>query len=114
MKPLLSLDQGEARHRVLSLYKAWYRQIPFMLRHYDLPVSQATAYKTLRAKFDQHRGVKDIRVIDMLVIKGQQDLKEVGIHRRRLDTLVSPPLKSSPKVLALKFKLESGMERCIL
>lgn len=30
VKPLLSLDKLEARRRVLSLYKAWYRQIPYV------------------------------------------------------------------------------------
>lgn len=30
VKPLLSLDKLEARRRVLNLYKAWYRQIPYV------------------------------------------------------------------------------------
>ncbi len=30
VKPLLSLDKVEARRRVLNLYKAWYRQIPYV------------------------------------------------------------------------------------
>lgn len=30
VKPILSVDQGEARKRVLNLYKAWYRQIPYI------------------------------------------------------------------------------------
>jgi hypothetical protein len=30
VRPLLSLEQGEAKRRVLNLYKAWYRQIPFI------------------------------------------------------------------------------------
>ncbi len=69
MKPLLSHDVGEARQRVLSLYKAWHRHIPFMLTTFNLPVSQATAYKQLRTKFEENKHVKDVRVIDMLVIK---------------------------------------------
>lgn len=28
VKPILSVDNTEARRRVLNLYKAWYRQIP--------------------------------------------------------------------------------------
>ena len=32
VKPLLSVSQGEARRRVLNLYRAWYRQIPFIGR----------------------------------------------------------------------------------
>lgn len=30
VKPILSIDQEEARKRVLNLYKAWYRQIPYI------------------------------------------------------------------------------------
>lgn len=30
VRPVLSLSQAEARLRVLNLYKAWYRQIPYI------------------------------------------------------------------------------------
>lgn len=30
VRPILSVDSEEARRRVLSLYKAWYRQIPYI------------------------------------------------------------------------------------
>lgn len=30
VKPMLSLDREEARKRVKNLYKAWYRQIPYI------------------------------------------------------------------------------------
>lgn len=30
VRPLLSVDNEEARRRVLSLYKAWYRQITYV------------------------------------------------------------------------------------
>lgn len=30
VKPILSLDREEARKRVLNLYKAWYRQLPYI------------------------------------------------------------------------------------
>jgi len=29
VKPLLSTDKAQAKRRVLNLYKAWYRQIPY-------------------------------------------------------------------------------------
>lgn len=36
VKPILSLTPIEARRRVISLYKTWYRQIPFICKfiHY--------------------------------------------------------------------------------
>lgn len=30
VKPILSIDHEEARQRVLNLYKAWYRQLPYI------------------------------------------------------------------------------------
>lgn len=33
VKPLLSTDREEARRRVLNLYRAWYRQIPYIGKH---------------------------------------------------------------------------------
>lgn len=30
VKPILSVNNEEARKRVLNLYKAWYRQIPYI------------------------------------------------------------------------------------
>lgn len=29
-KPILSLNKDEARKRVLNLYRAWYRQLPYV------------------------------------------------------------------------------------
>jgi hypothetical protein len=33
VKPILSVDSSEARKRVFNLYKAWYRQIPYVGRY---------------------------------------------------------------------------------
>merc|ERR1712002_162959 len=76
VKPLLSVDQGEARRRVLNLYRAWYRQIPYIVLDYDFPKTKEQCREKLREEFEKHRHVQDIRTIDMLVIKGQMELKE--------------------------------------
>lgn len=36
VRPILSVDKEEARKRVLNLYKAWYRQIPYIGECYRL------------------------------------------------------------------------------
>ncbi|XP_065353794.1 NADH dehydrogenase [ubiquinone] 1 alpha subcomplex subunit 6 [Cloeon dipterum] len=76
VRPILSADKGEARKRVLNLYKAWYRQIPYVVMDYDIPKSVEQCREKLRQEFEKHRHVTDIRVIDMLVVKGQMELKE--------------------------------------
>lgn len=30
VRPVLSVDKQEAKRRVINLYKAWYRQIPYV------------------------------------------------------------------------------------
>lgn len=36
VRPILSVDHTEARRRVLNLYKAWYRQIPYIGKQINL------------------------------------------------------------------------------
>lgn len=30
VRPILSLNKDEARRKVINLYKAWYRQVPYI------------------------------------------------------------------------------------
>ncbi|XP_018323522.1 NADH dehydrogenase [ubiquinone] 1 alpha subcomplex subunit 6 [Agrilus planipennis] len=84
VKPILSLNRTEARQRVLNLYKAWYRQIPYIINQYDAPLSTEMCKKKLREEFNKHKHVTDFRVIDMLVIKGQMELVEtVNIWKQK-------------------------------
>ncbi|XP_063697684.1 NADH dehydrogenase [ubiquinone] 1 alpha subcomplex subunit 6 [Culicoides brevitarsis] len=76
VKPILSTDKEEARKRVLNLYKAWYRQIPYIVMDFDIPKNERQCREKLKEEFVKNKDVSDIRVIDMLVIKGQMELKE--------------------------------------
>lgn len=76
VKPILSLDKEEARKRVLSLYKAWVRQLPYIVKNYDMPRSVEQCRQKLREEFTKYDDVNDVRLIDMLIIKGQMELKE--------------------------------------
>lgn len=80
VKPILSLDKTEAKRRVFHLYKAWFRQIPYMVLEHDVPITVEAGRKKLRELFEKNRHVTDIRTIDMLVIKGQMELVEVVKH----------------------------------
>ena len=76
IRPILSVDQSEAKRRVFDLYKAWYRQIPYIVMDYDITKSVEQCRVKLREESEKNRHVTDIRVIDMLVIKGQMERKE--------------------------------------
>ena len=108
MKPLLSLDQGEAKARVLSLYRAWFRQIPIMMDRFDMPITEEQAKKRLRERFQANGHIKDVRIIDMLVVQGQQDLKEVAEHWTEVTHIMSKFFKEQhmserPKDFMSKF-----------
>jgi len=84
VKPLISHTREEAKSRVLGLYKAWYRQAPYIVMDYDIPKSVEQCRDKLRERFEENRHVKDIRVIDALVAKGQMELKEtVNIWKQK-------------------------------
>ncbi|XP_060520261.1 NADH dehydrogenase [ubiquinone] 1 alpha subcomplex subunit 6-like [Cylas formicarius] len=76
-KTILSLDRRETRRHVISLYKSWSRQIPYIVQHYDLPFMEKVYRQKLREEFTKHKCIDDIRIIDMLVIKSHMDLKEI-------------------------------------
>jgi len=84
VKPILSLDTVEARRRVLNLYKAWYRQIPYIMLNYDIPLQEKECKSTLRNIFLKNKYVTDLRAIDLLVMKGQMELVEtVNIWKQK-------------------------------
>jgi len=89
VKPLISSDQGEARLRVLSLYKAWRRHIPIMCKDFDIPRTEAQCQAALRREFLKNARVRDVRVVDMLVVKGQQDLQEVVNHWKQVTHIMA-------------------------
>ncbi|KYB28574.1 NADH dehydrogenase [ubiquinone] 1 alpha subcomplex subunit 6 [Tribolium castaneum] len=89
VRPILSTDPHEARRRVLNLYKAWYRQIPYIVKQYDIPKSVDNLKAKLREEFRKNDHIKDIRLIDMLVVKGQMELKETVNFWKQKGTLMS-------------------------
>lgn len=69
-RPILSRNHLEAKRRVLNLYRAWYRQLPFIVKEYGFTYVTATLpqlKQKLREEFIKNKDVKDIRVIDLLV-----------------------------------------------
>ncbi|KAJ2949015.1 hypothetical protein O0L34_g5956 [Tuta absoluta] len=76
VRPVLSLNHEEAKKRVLSLYKTWYRQIPVLVHEFDISKTEEQCKAKLKEMFLANKHVTDVRVIDMLVIKGQMELEE--------------------------------------
>lgn len=69
-RAILSRTPEEARRRVLHLYRAWYRQLPYIVKEYGYTYMSATLpqlQQKLREEFIKNKDVKDIRIIDLLV-----------------------------------------------
>ncbi|OWF47781.1 NADH dehydrogenase [ubiquinone] 1 alpha subcomplex subunit 6-like [Mizuhopecten yessoensis] len=76
VKPILSVNKTESRRRALNLYRAWYRQLPYIVTNFHIPLTTTQCKSRLRSQFNKNKDLKDLRVIDMLVIKGQMELME--------------------------------------
>ena len=88
------------------MYKAWYRHIPQLVLDKNLPKSTEQCKQKLREEFMKHKDVKDVRVIDMLVIKGQMELKETAAKWKQVGHVMDywkETVNKKPKDFLSKF-----------
>ncbi|EGI65145.1 PREDICTED: NADH dehydrogenase [ubiquinone] 1 alpha subcomplex subunit 6 isoform X1 [Acromyrmex echinatior] len=78
VKPILSVNRKDARRKVLTLYKAWIRQVPISLLSYNIPKSEVDCKRKIREEFRRHAHLTDLRIIDIVIVKGQMELQEVA------------------------------------
>lgn len=67
----------EAAARVRALFREWLREAPRMVSKFDLDQPVATLRVAIRAAFEQNRNVRDIAVVNTLVLRGTMQLIEV-------------------------------------
>ncbi|KAF9269222.1 NADH dehydrogenase 1 alpha subcomplex subunit 6 [Marasmius fiardii PR-910] len=72
----ISGSPGEAKKRVIQLYRDWYRSAPEIVSIYSLNMSPAYVRHQIRKKFERNRHVTDQRAIDVLILKSRQDFQE--------------------------------------
>eukprot|EP00036_Acanthoecidae_sp_10tr_P009076 CAMPEP_0182915370 /NCGR_PEP_ID=MMETSP0105_2-20130417/288_1 /TAXON_ID=81532 ORGANISM="Acanthoeca-like sp., Strain 10tr" /NCGR_SAMPLE_ID=MMETSP0105_2 /ASSEMBLY_ACC=CAM_ASM_000205 /LENGTH=116 /DNA_ID=CAMNT_0025052229 /DNA_START=26 /DNA_END=376 /DNA_ORIENTATION=+ len=75
-RSVLGSTPATARQRAIGLYRAWYRSVPAICENFTLPFGVTAGRRRLRELFERNRDVKDVRVIDMLVVKGKLELDE--------------------------------------
>jgi len=111
VKAIVSSNPAEARRRVLALYKQWYRAVPKILEMFQLPYTQEKAVSKIREEFLKNSHVRDVRAIDLLVMKSQMDLQETLLKWKQTchmkgffkhQTLVEAPTDFMGKFLSQK------------
>ncbi|KAL3318190.1 NADH dehydrogenase 1 alpha subcomplex subunit 6 ndufa6 [Cichlidogyrus casuarinus] len=74
--------------RVINLYRAWYRQVPYIVKEYaqsNMELSERELKSKLREEFYKHKNLTDLRLIDLVVHRGQNELIETA-HLWKSDT----------------------------
>lgn len=66
----------EARIRSIDAYRAWYRSAPEICALYALNVSPSAVRLKIRQDFEKNRHIKDVKVINVLLHKNQQEYQE--------------------------------------
>nr|XP_002125596.1 NADH dehydrogenase [ubiquinone] 1 alpha subcomplex subunit 6-like [Ciona intestinalis] len=80
IKPIVSSNPDQAKRRVLTLYKQWFRAVPLIIRTYQLPYPVETVQAKIKENFMKNSHVRDVRAIDILIIKGEMDLQETLLN----------------------------------
>ncbi|KPJ08463.1 NADH dehydrogenase [ubiquinone] 1 alpha subcomplex subunit 6 [Papilio machaon] len=76
------------------------------LKYFDIPKNQEDCRKKLREYFYRNKFVTDVRVVDILVIKGYMELKEVTHQWQQKGYMMShwnPSAERAPVTFVEKF-----------
>lgn len=73
----LSSSLQEASRKAVSVYRTALRDIPHMRRNFTIMEDSKFIAGVIRDNFEQHRRVTDPKIIDMLVFKAIQELREI-------------------------------------
>ncbi|KAF3326116.1 NADH dehydrogenase [Carex littledalei] len=81
--PSASLE--EARHRVFDLFRSACRSLPTVMEIYTLNdvVTVSQLRSAISSEFRNNAHITDPKVIDMLLIKGQEELSNVVEHAKQ-------------------------------
>ncbi|PWY98833.1 putative NADH2 dehydrogenase [Testicularia cyperi] len=72
----ISSSLEEARRRSVALYRNFYRSAPEICALYALDVPPSIVRAKIRTKFEQNKNIKDLAVLDLMLLKAQQEYQE--------------------------------------
>eukprot|EP00051_Salpingoeca_urceolata_P026760 m.478540 g.478540 ORF g.478540 m.478540 type:complete len:121 (-) comp21160_c0_seq1:99-461(-) len=96
----VALTEGlaqDSRRNVIALYRAWYRQIPYIVETFNLDKTVKECRQTLRERFVRNSN-DDPAVVDRLVAKGTMELEEtVNVWKQKTHVMRFFEDPSGPK-----------------
>ncbi|GAK65061.1 NADH dehydrogenase, alpha subcomplex, subunit 6 [Moesziomyces antarcticus] len=72
----ISRSIEEARRRSTALYRNFYRSAPEICALYALDVPPSTLRAKFRTQFEKNKAIKDVAVLDVMLLKAQQEYQE--------------------------------------
>nr|QBH67471.1 hypothetical protein UE_1405 [Ustilago esculenta] len=72
----ISRTLEEARQRSTALYRNFYRSAPEICALYALDVPPSTLRAKFRTQFEKNKTIKDLAVLDLMLLKAQQEYQE--------------------------------------
>lgn len=91
-----SQDPKIVRSAVISLYKAWYRQLPIIIYDYKLAITNEEARSKLREIFVRNSRIQDPKMISSLVLKGEMELNE-SVNKQKEECHLWKYFRSEPR-----------------
>ncbi|KAF9516656.1 hypothetical protein BS47DRAFT_1327169 [Hydnum rufescens UP504] len=71
-----STSLAHAKQRSRALYREWYRTAPDVVEMYGLNVPPSLIRARIRERFEHNQHIQDPNVLDILLLKGRQELQE--------------------------------------
>lgn len=73
----LSKSLEEASKKSIRVYRMALRDIPAMRRNFTIMEDKSFVTAVIRENFERHRNITDPKIIDMLIFKATQELREI-------------------------------------
>jgi NADH dehydrogenase (ubiquinone) 1 alpha subcomplex subunit 6 len=89
VKTRQSANWGDAKKRVLHIYRAWIRAAPEVQTMYSVPLPVSALRTRIRQEFERHRNVNKLDVTDVLITKATIDYQETMNYWRQATHIMS-------------------------
>ncbi|KAF9427838.1 hypothetical protein BGZ76_002170 [Entomortierella beljakovae] len=76
VKTSQSPSLSAASRSVIHLYRDFQRGVPEIMRTHQIDIPASVIRTKIREEFERHRDVKDLAVVDILLLKGRQEYQE--------------------------------------